>query len=186
MKAIVGLGNPGRNYAHTRHNVGFDALDLLAKRHNTRILGRQCRALVGRFDHAGEEIMLVKPQTYMNSGSGVGQIARKHNLAPEEIIVVCDDIDLPLGKLRIKRQGSSGGHKGMQSIINHLHSSEFPRLRIGIGREGEAIDHVLSRFRRGDRPKIDIALQRAADALDMALSDGLDPAMNEFNRSTDA
>ena len=184
MRAIVGLGNPGRDYAHTRHNVGFDTLDLLAKRHAARILRRECRALVGQVTIAGERVLLVKPQTYMNdSGSAVGQFARKHEITTEELIVVCDDIDLPLGKLRIRRQGSSGGHKGMQSIINHLHSNEFVRIRIGIGREGDAIKHVLRRFGKREKEDIQIALQRAADALEKILTAGLDPAMNEYNRA---
>jgi PTH1 family peptidyl-tRNA hydrolase len=184
VKVIVGLGNPGRAYTHTRHNVGFDTLDLLARRRNTRIVSRRGRALVARFEHDGEEVLLVKPQTFMNdSGSAVGHIAHKHQLKPEDVIVVCDDIDLPLGRLRIRRQGSSGGHKGMQSIINHLHSNEFARIRIGVGRQGDAIGHVLSRFGKKEKEAIEIALQRAADALEMILTAGLDPAMNEYNRA---
>jgi PTH1 family peptidyl-tRNA hydrolase len=183
VKAVVGLGNPGRNYAHTRHNVGFDTLDLLAKRHGAHILRRDSRALIGEVTLGGERVLLIKPQTYMNeSGTSVGQIVRKRELKPEDVIVVCDDIDLPLGKLRIRRQGSSGGHKGMQSIINHLHSNEFPRIRIGVGRSGEAINHVLSRFGKKEKEIIEIALQRAADAVEMIFTAGMDPAMNEFNR----
>jgi PTH1 family peptidyl-tRNA hydrolase len=184
VKVIVGLGNPGRQYAHTRHNVGFDVLDIIAKRRKTHNLSRQFRGLVGKFDHFGEEILLVKPQTYMNeSGQTVGQIARKYNLQPEDIIVIYDDMDLPPGKLRIRARGSSGGHKGMKSIIQHIHSEDFPRIRIGIGHGGEAIDHVLTRFNRKERESMDVTLEQAADAIDMILEDGLDAAMNVFNRT---
>lgn len=186
MKAIVGLGNPGRAYAHTRHNVGFDVIDILAKRRNTRVLGRRSRALVGSFDHGGEEILLVKPQTFMNdSGDAVAQIARSCKLDPGEVLVIHDDMDLPLGKLRIRTRGSSGGHKGIKSIMAHLGSEEFPRIRIGIGHEGEAIDHVLSRFGRKEREIMDDTLQRAADAVETILEDGIDAAMNEYNRASD-
>jgi len=181
---IVGLGNPGRDYAHTRHNVGFDILDIFAKKRKVRILSRQSRALVGSFDHYGEQILLVKPQTFMNeSGQAVGDLARKHKMNPEDILVIYDDLDLPLGKIRIRPQGSSGGHKGMKSIISHIHSDAFPRIRVGIGRNGEAIDHVLSRFNRKEREIMDVTLQRAADALDMILEDGIEAAMNTFNRA---
>lgn len=184
---IVGLGNPGREYAHTRHNVGFDILDLLAKQKKVRILGRQARALVGSFDLYGEQILLVKPQTFMNeSGQAVGAIARKHSLTPDSILVIYDDLDLPLGKIRIRMRGSSGGHKGMKSIISHLHSDDFPRMRIGIGRSGQAIDHVLSRFNRKEKQIMDVTLAQAADALKMILEEGIEAAMNLYNRSEDA
>lgn len=187
MRIVVGLGNPGRAYAHTRHNVGFDVLDIFAKRHRARILGRQCRSLVGSFDHYGEQILLVKPQTFMNeSGAAVSQIVRKHSLEPDDILVVYDDMDLPLGRIRIRMRGSSGGHRGMESIIRHLHSSDFPRIRIGIGHQGEAISHVLSRFNRRDRQVIDVTLQQAADALDMILEEGIEAAMNVYNRGNGA
>lgn len=184
---IVGLGNPGRTYAHTKHNVGFDILDLFAKQRKVRILGRQSRALVGSFDSYGEQILLVKPQTFMNeSGQAVGAIARKHNLTPDSVLVIYDDLDLPLGKIRIRMRGSSGGHKGMRSIISHLHSEDFPRMRIGIGRNGEAIDHVLSRFNRKERQIMDVTLAQAADALKMILEEGIEAAMNVYNRSEEA
>lgn len=184
MKMIVGLGNPGRAYAHTRHNVGFDILDLFAKRRKVRILGRQSHALVGSFDHFGEQILLVKPQTFMNeSGQSIGDLARKRHVTPGDVLVIYDDIDLPLGKLRVRSRGSSGGHKGMRSIIAHLHSEDFPRMRIGIGRAGEAIDHVLSRFNRKDRAIIDVTIEQAIDALNMILEEGIEAAMNQYNRA---
>lgn len=184
MKVIVGLGNPGRAYAHTRHNIGFDVLDEFARRKKIRIASRQCKALVGKIEHQGEEILLVKPQTFMNeSGQAVGEIMRKYHLEPGDFFVIYDDMDLPLGKIRIRLSGSSGGHKGMNSIIRHLGSQEFPRMRIGIGRQGEAIDHVLSRFNRDERKIIDIAIQKAADALDVILNEGIEAAMNKYNRA---
>ena len=184
MRMIVGLGNPSREYAHTRHNVGFDALDIFAKKRHARILSRQCRALVGSFDYYGEAILLVKPQTYMNeSGQAVGELTRKYRLDAGDILVIHDDMDLPLGKIRIRPQGSSGGHKGMKSIIAHLHSDAFMRIRIGIGRRGEAIDHVLSRFNKKEREIIDVTLQQTADAVGMILDEGIEAAMNIYNRA---
>ena len=181
---IVGLGNPGRAYAHTKHNVGFDIIDTLAKRRKVKILSRQSRGLVGSFDHYGEQILLVKPQTFMNeSGQTVGDLVRKHKLAPSDVLVVYDDMDLPLGRIRIRMQGSSGGHKGMKSIIAHVHSDEFPRMRIGIGRSGEAIDHVLSRFNRKDCVVMDVTVEQAADALNMILEEGIEAAANLYNRA---
>lgn len=184
MRVIVGLGNPGRQYAHTRHNVGFDVLDAFAKRRKVKILSRQCQGLVGSLDHYGEQILLVKPQTFMNeSGQTVGQIMRKYHLEPSDIFVIYDDMDLPLAKIRIRLQGSSGGHNGMKSIIAHLHSTEFARMRIGIGHQGEAINHVLSRFSRRDRQEMDVTIEQAADALDMILEEGIEAAMNQYNRA---
>ena len=184
MRLIVGLGNPGRAYAHTRHNVGFDVLDIFAKHRKVKVLGRQCHALVGSFELFGEQFLLAKPQTFMNeSGLAVGELIRKYRLEPSDILVVYDDMDLPLGKIRIKPQGSSGGHKGMNSIIKHIHSNEFPRIRIGIGRGGEVVNHVLSRFNRKDRQVMDVTLEQAADALDMILKEGIEAAMNVYNRA---
>jgi PTH1 family peptidyl-tRNA hydrolase len=184
VRVIVGLGNPGKQYAHTKHNVGFDVLDAFAKRHKVKILSRQCRGLVGSFDHYGEQILLVKPQTFMNeSGQCVGQIMRKYQLEPSDMLVIYDDMDLPLAKIRIRLQGSSGGHNGMKSIIAHIHSREFARMRIGIGHCGEAINHVLSRFSRKDRQEMDIAIGQAADVLDMVLEEGIEAAMNKYNRA---
>jgi PTH1 family peptidyl-tRNA hydrolase len=183
VKLIVGLGNPGRNYAHTRHNVGFDVVDILARRYHTKVLGRQCRALVGCAKIGDENVLLVKPQTFMNdSGLAVGQIAGKHGIEPKDVTVIYDDIDLPLGRIRLRTKGSSGGHKGMKSIITHLQSEDFPRLRIGIGRQGDVVDHVLSRFNRQERAIIEVALERAADAVEALLKDGVQSAMNQFNK----
>ena len=186
MKLIVGLGNPGREYAATRHNVGFEVVDALAKRCRTRILRRMGRALIARTTVAGTEVILAKPQTFMNlSGEAVAYIARRERIEPPDILVIYDDMDLPVGKIRIRPAGSSGGHKGVQSIINHLHTQEFPRVRIGIGStDRDAIKHVLSRFNRRERAVINEAVRTAADAVEMILSDGIEAAMNVYNRRT--
>ena len=184
LKLIVGLGNPGREYARTRHNVGFEVVDALAKRHRTRIIRRMGRALIARARIAGQDVTLAKPQTFMNlSGEAVGYMARREKIEPSEILVIYDDMDLPLGRIRLRPDGSSGGHKGMRSIIERLGTKEFPRLRIGIGSaDRDAVEHVLSRFRRGEREAARGAIQTAADAVEMILTDGLEAAMNLYNR----
>lgn len=186
MKLIVGLGNPGRRYAHTRHNVGFDVLDEFAKRHNTRILRRSCRSLIGTASVSGKDILLAKPQTFMNlSGDAVYDLCRTYGVAPSELVAVYDDLDLPLGKVRIRPKGSAGGHKGMASIIQRLKTNEFPRIRIGIGRSGEeTVDYVLSRFTRNEMGEIKTAVKTAADALEMMVRQGIEPAMNYYNCGT--
>lgn len=186
MKLIVGLGNPGRAYSGTRHNVGFEVVDTLAKRCHTRILRRMGRALIARATIMGQEVILAKPQTFMNlSGEAVSYIARREKIEPSEILVISDDMNLPLGKIRIRKSGSSGGQKGMRSIIQHLGTEEFPRLRIGIGSaRKDAVEHVLSRFRRQEMPIAREAIHFAADAVEMILSDGIEVAMNRYNRSS--
>jgi peptidyl-tRNA hydrolase, PTH1 family len=182
MRMIVGLGNPGREYAHTRHNVGFDVLDKFAARQGVRIIKRRLKAMVAPFRFGDEEILLVKPQTFMNlSGQSVGALLRMYKGEPDDILVVYDDMDVPFGKIRIRPQGSSGGHKGMESIVRAIGSTDFPRIRVGIGRGGEAIDHVLSGFRRAERPVIDAAIDDAVDALEMILEEGIEAAMNRYN-----
>jgi len=185
VKLIVGLGNPGRQYAHTRHNVGFDFIDMIAKSNHMRVLRRASRALIGQGVIAGEEVVLSKPQTYMNlSGSAVSEIARKMNVSPGDIIVIYDDAALPVGKIRIRPGGSAGGHNGMKSIISHLHTQEFPRIRIGIGAmRGGSVDYVLSRFSRADTAVVRDAMIDAANALEAILSEGIEAAMNKYNRA---
>lgn len=185
MKLIVGLGNPGRDYAGTRHNVGFEVVDMLANRCHTRIARKMGRAQIARVTLSGVELTLMKPQTFMNlSGDAVAYIARREKIAPTEILVIYDDMALPLGRIRIKPQGSAGGHNGMKSIIGRLGTDDFPRLRIGIGSaRGEAVDHVLSRFHRAEKQAIHGAILSGADAVEMILKDGLEAAMNVFNRS---
>lgn len=187
MKLIVGIGNMGRQYAHTRHNVGFDVVDLLAKHNHIRILRRFCRAVVGQGVIAGEEVTLVKPQTYVNlSGDSVSEIARRLSVPPQDIIVVFDDANLPVGRLRIRTGGSAGGHKGIKSMIARLHTQDFPRVRIGIGEMGgNAVDYVLSKFTRSELALIKPAMEDAATAIEAILSEGIEPAMNRFNRAQD-
>ena len=187
MKLIVGIGNPGRRYAHTRHNVGFDVIDRLAKTHHIRVLRRACRSLIGQGEIAGEPTTLAKPQTYVNlSGEAVYELARKLDIADQDILVIYDDANLPTGRLRIRPRGSSGGHKGMKSIIDRLHTQEFPRIRVGIGAmRGDAVGYVLSRFSRADRAVVSSAIQAAAEAVEAILREGIEAAMNIYNREPD-
>jgi peptidyl-tRNA hydrolase, PTH1 family len=184
VKLVVGLGNPGSRYAETRHNVGFMVVDRLAQRHGAAVSKKQCSGLVGFAEWPGEKLCLAKPQTYMNlSGETVGCLARYYKVPLTGLLVVYDDLDLPLGRLRLRDGGSAGGHRGMESIIAVLGTQQFPRLRIGIGRPGETdtVDHVLGRFSSDERAMVTETLDRAADAVEVALRDGLVRAMNEFN-----
>jgi len=183
LKLIVGLGNPGRRYAHTRHNVGFEVVNVFAKRHHVRVGQRMCRSVVGQTFVGDEEVFLAKPHTFMNlSGEAVAQLCARFRIAPSDLILIYDDLNLPMGKLRIRPQGSSGGHKGMISIINRLHTDEFPRLRVGIGQaEGETVAYVLNKFRRDELHAVRAAVNRAAEALESIVLEGVEAAMNKFN-----
>ena len=185
MKVIVGLGNPGREYSATRHNVGFMVVDELARRWGVSDWRRRHEAEVAEYRGAGA-VLLVKPQTYMNlSGRAVGEIARWYKLAAEDIIVVFDDLDLPVGRLRLRMKGSSGGHRGIESILAHLGADTFARVRVGIGRPPQGwatADYVLSKFTPDEAPLIEQAIVRAADAVETILKDGLNKAMNAFNK----
>jgi peptidyl-tRNA hydrolase, PTH1 family len=188
MMLIAGLGNPGRLYLHNRHNVGFHVVDLLARRHHLSFEHRKAKAVVtsGRIGEA--DVTLAKPQTFMNlSGTSVSPLLRSLHLAPADLLVVYDDLDLPLGTLRLRPNGSAGGHHGMESIIAQLGSREFPRLRIGIGRPGdrspdEVADYVLSNFSSSERVLMDDVYVRAADTIECILSEGLAAAMNRYNQ----
>jgi PTH1 family peptidyl-tRNA hydrolase len=184
MRLIVGLGNPGAEYAGTRHNVGFETIDCLAKRHGIAVRRRTLRSLIGDGLIEQERVILAKPMTYMNlSGEAVGAIVRMYRIAPQHVIVVVDDIALPTGKLRLRLKGSSGGHNGLESIEKHLGTQEYPRIRIGVDApgHGEMVSHVLGRFRGEERELIQEAVERAADALETALREGFEKAMNRFN-----
>lgn len=183
-KLIVGLGNPGVQYRLNRHNVGFLVLERFASSHFLTFSRRRFNALIasGQIDH--QAILLAKPQTYMNeSGAPVAKLVSFHRIAYHDIIIVYDDLDLPLGKLRLKASGSAGGHHGMESIIAALGHDDFPRLRIGIGRpqSREDIGHVLGNFAADEQPEVDKAMARAVGALDVWISQGIQEAMNEFN-----
>lgn len=186
-KLIVGLGNPGREYEHTRHNVGFDIVDELAKRHGFTVGRRDCRALVGDGRIGESRVFLMKPQTYMNlSGESIALFLRQKPVEIASILIVADDIALPVGRLRIRAAGSAGGHNGLKSIIAHLHSHEFARLRVGVGAPSDPsvqVDFVLGRFSKAERETIDDVTVRAQDAIEAWISDGIEAAMNRFNGS---
>lgn len=186
MKLIVGLGNPGAAYAHTRHNVGFDVVDELARRMGSDFR-RSWRFPVETAEGSlgNERVLLVKSRTFMNrSGEAVGSLARKKGAKPADVIVVVDDLDLPVGRLRLRIAGSSGGHNGLKSLIEHLGSGDFPRVRIGIGHgaQRDTVEHVLGRFAPDEQPLVKEAIARAADAVVAALENGWDRAMSEFNK----
>jgi len=182
--AIFGLGNPGSRYESTRHNIGFVVADELAQTLGDEIKRRRFNALVGEMSHAGEKLLIVKPQTFMNeSGRSVTAVASWFGLEPNKVLVICDDLDLEPGVVRIRRGGSSGGHNGLKSIIAALGTEEFPRIRVGIGRplHGDSIDYVLGRVHTSQREVIDRAVSKAAEAAACWVSEGIDACMNRFN-----
>ena len=185
---IVGLGNPGPKYVGTRHNVGFVCLDEVAHRYHTTFTSFRCRSYSAEVRVHGRRVILAKPRTYMNLvGAAVECFVREEGIAPADVVAIYDDMDLPLGKVRIKRSGSHGGHNGMRSIITALGTDAFPRVRVGIGRPLEAgvqqsgISYVLGRFHREEEDIIGRAIELVGDAVDCILSDGVDVAMNRFN-----
>jgi len=185
MKVICGLGNPGERYRLTRHNVGFRVVDLLADRWTLTGQGRVregAAVLEAQRDDAGR-VLLVKPMRYMNGSGGPLRAAlRQTEVDPAaDLLVICDDIDLPLGRLRIRRSGSAGGHNGLRAIIAALGTDEFARCKVGIGRSGETVDHVLSTFTAEERDTATEAIATAADAAERWLRDGIASAMNTFN-----
>ena len=188
MKIVVGLGNPGSKYARSRHNAGFRALDRLAGRHGLRFGEREYKSLVARGSIGGERVVLVKPQTYMNlSGEAVGRARRALRLEPPDVLVIYDEADLPLGRIRIRESGGAGGHNGVASIIAALGGKGFPRVRIGIGRPGVGklpTDYLLDALEPDEVPAFDEAVERAADAVEAILGEGLRVAMNRFNGTT--
>jgi len=192
MKLIVGLGNPGKGYARNRHNVGFQCLNYYARLHSIRFDHRQCRAKVGTGEASGEKLLLAKPFTFVNlSGGSVACLVRKHKIPLSNLLVIYDDLDLPLGKIRLRQSGGSGGHKGMNSIISALGSEDFPRIRVGIGRpqlEGKPsndeeviVNYVLSDFSPQEEAIIKPVIARVAEAIDCFLTRGIEAAMNSFN-----
>jgi peptidyl-tRNA hydrolase, PTH1 family len=187
VKLIVGLGNPGREYAATRHNIGFMVVDRLAHKLGLAVEKKKFNALLGQGQIRSEKVLLAKPQTYMNlSGEAVTALLNWYKLEPADLIVVFDDLDLPPGKLRIRPEGSSGGHKGMESIILALGTDGFPRLRIGVGRpeipDFDSADYVLSRLTAGEVKIFEEAVNLAVDAICCLVGEGLETAMNEYNK----
>ena len=183
MKLIVGLGNPGKAYASNRHNVGFQCVDYFARKHGIAIRERKARAKVGLGEVAEKGVVLAKPRTFMNlSGQAVSRLVRQFNVPLEDLVVICDDLDLPLGRVRIRQRGGSAGHKGMESIIDSLGSQDFPRIRVGIGRpDGDEVSYVLSDFTAEERDVVREAMADVADALYCILTEGIEAAMNRYN-----
>jgi peptidyl-tRNA hydrolase, PTH1 family len=188
VKAIVGLGNPGSQYKGTRHNVGFDVVDELARRASLGFESAPAEALIARWrcpeDGRANDTLLVKPLTFMNlSGQAVGELARYFKIDLADLLVVVDEVHLPLGKLRARARGSAGGHNGLKSVIAHL-GDEFSRLRVGVGRGGDQrnlADHVLSRFEKVEAAEVERMTTRAADAAEMFIASGIEAVMNAFN-----
>jgi PTH1 family peptidyl-tRNA hydrolase len=189
MVVITGLGNPGLKYHNTKHNIGFITVDLLAGRHGIKISKLKHKALIGEGMIGGKKVMLVKPQTYMNeSGQSVRDIVHYYGVAPEDLIVVYDDVDLPVGSLRIRGKGSAGSHNGMKSIIYLLEDDGFPRFRVGIGADrGEEPlrSYVLTGFEKSQIDQMRDAVVRCAAAIETMLEDGLEAAMMKYNVKTD-
>jgi peptidyl-tRNA hydrolase, PTH1 family len=191
MKLIVGLGNPGKGYSHNRHNAGFQCLNYFARLHSIALDHRQCQAKVGIGKVSGDKLLLAKPGTFVNlSGQSVACLVQKHHIALTDLLVIHDDLDLPLGKIRLRQSGSSGGHKGMNSIITALGSEDFSRIRVGIGRpqvqgrplsEDAIINYVLSDFSPDEEALIKPVIARVSEAVDCFLTEGITAAMNKFN-----
>ncbi|MCQ2549660.1 MAG: aminoacyl-tRNA hydrolase [Lachnospiraceae bacterium] len=186
MFIIVGLGNPTKEYEHTRHNVGFDAIDCLADKYGIRIGENKHKALIGKGIIEGVKVILVKPQTYMNlSGESLREIVDYYKIDPEdEVIVVYDDISLDVGQLRIRKKGSAGGHNGIKNIILHLGTDVFKRIKVGVGEKPKEIDlvnYVLGHFSKGDRTTLEGSFEDIAKAIVLMLQDDVDAAMNLYN-----
>jgi PTH1 family peptidyl-tRNA hydrolase len=189
VKLVAGLGNPGDAYRGTRHNVGFEVVDALARRASATFRTAPEVALEAKWRRAGEVVILVKPLTFMNlSGQAIGGLCRFYKIELPDLLVVSDDVNLPLGRLRARQTGTEGGHNGLKSIAEAFGTIDYARLRVGVGR-GDArrdlADHVLARFDPDEAPGIEAAIGRAADAVEKWISDGMSAMMNEFNRAED-
>jgi PTH1 family peptidyl-tRNA hydrolase len=182
---VVGLGNPGDEYAHTRHNVGADTVEILAKRHGASLRKGKERARADQVRIGDKLVALAVPLTFMNdSGAAVVALARRYGVEPQQVVVVHDELDLPVAALKVKVGGGIAGHNGLRSVKSHLHSDEFLRVRIGVGKpvsKEHGADHVLKRFSKRERTEIDVTLEQAADAVETIVHDGVDAAMNRFN-----
>lgn len=186
MYIIIGLGNPGKKYENTRHNVGFIALDILAEKHGIKINKIKHKGLVGEGIISGQKVLLVKPQTFMNlSGESVREVVSYYKIDYAKLIVIYDDIDLPIGRIRIRGSGSGGTHNGMRSIIYNLQRDDFPRVRIGIGSESRMrlADYVLGGFGKSEKKSIEDSIVRSVEALECIIDEGLSQAMNKYNSS---
>jgi PTH1 family peptidyl-tRNA hydrolase len=188
---VVGLGNPGAEYARTRHNVGAEVVELLARRHGGSLKKGRDRALVGDVRIGGRRVELAIPITYMNeSGMAVGPLVRRHQVGLDQLVIVHDELDLPPAVLRVKVGGGLAGHNGLRSIVAHLKSQDFVRVRIGVGKPPggptKGADHVLRRFSKAEREQMDVTVEEAADAVELIVTDGPDAAMNRYNGRQDA
>jgi len=190
VKLIVGLGNPGNDYQLTPHNMGFLAVDSIAQQCGVEVRNRQCRALTARAVIGSEPVLLAKPETFMNlSGMSVRELVAKHEVRPEsDLIVIYDELDLPLGMIRIRQRGSSAGHNGMESVIGALGTQEFLRIRLGIAPDrkiSDGVKYVLTPFRKKELKVVDEVLDTAAEAVNVILKEGPAAAMNRFNRKNE-
>lgn len=187
MFIIAGLGNPTLQYEGTRHNVGFDVIDMLAKEYNCSVDYRKSRAFIGKCMIAGQKVILAKPQTYMNlSGESIRALRDYYKIDEEaELLVIYDDVSLDVGQLRIRKKGSAGGHNGIKSIISHLGTDVFPRIKVGVGEKPkhyDLADYVLGHFTKAEREEMEEGYRRAVKAVEMIVSGDMEAAMNEFNR----
>ena len=185
MRLIVGLGNPGDRYQHTRHNVGFRCIDLMAREWGISLSDRRAKAVLGRGNHLGQNVVLAKPRTFMNnSGEGVAYLLTRFGAKPDDLVVVYDEMDLPLGRMRLRPNGSPAGHNGIRSIISELGTPNFARIRVGIGHpdlRGAQVSHVLNRFSEEEAPEIARVVKQVAEAVDCLLEESITVAMNRFN-----
>lgn len=190
MFIIVGLGNPGREYEDTRHNIGFQVIERIAEQERIPVLEKKHRALIGKGYIGGQKVILAKPLTYMNlSGESVRELVDYYKIdEKKELLVISDDISLPPGQLRLRKKGSAGGHNGLKNIIAHLGHEEFMRLKMGVGEKPEGwdlVDHVLGHFSREDKKEMEKAVTEAADAVRMVFHDGIEAAMNHYNKKVE-
>jgi PTH1 family peptidyl-tRNA hydrolase len=187
LKLIIGLGNPGPKYRGTRHNVGFAVVDELTRRHGLVFQAGPADALIARMRDLSVPAIVARPMTFVNrSGQAVAGLMRYFRILPGDLLVVADDVNLPVGRLRARQSGSAGGHNGLKSIVEQLGSDEFPRLRVGVGRgdpRRDLADHVLARFDPEEQAELASAVARTADAVELFVTDGLDVVMNTFNRN---
>lgn len=183
MFLIVGLGNPGKDYENTRHNIGFDAIDVLADKYNIDINREKFKGVYGEGFIGGNKVILLKPTTYMNlSGESIRAVKDFYKLNDDEILVIYDDISLEVGRIRIREKGSAGGHNGIKSIISQLGSDEFPRIKIGVGQpKGNLVNHVLGKFSKEEREVLNETLGAVASATEVVIKDDTKSAMNKFN-----
>lgn len=186
MYLVAGLGNPGKQYEMTRHNIGFHTIDYIADKLKVKVKKLKFKALYGECEIAGEKVLLVKPQTFMNlSGESIGEFAQFYKLSPQNIIIINDDISLDTGRIRVRPKGSAGGHNGLKSIIYHLRSDEFPRVKMGVGapkhESYDLADFVLGRFTKDEIPIMEDAIIKAALAVEEIIKNGTSSAMNKYN-----